>query len=212
VRALGLLTDPTQFEQIIVRSNPDGSQVKIKDVARVELGAQTYALRARLNQKPAAALGVYLAPGANALQTADQIKQILKERAGQFPPDMKYEITLDFTAPIKASMHEIEHTLIEAIILVLIVVYLFLQSFRATIIPMLTVPVSLLGAFIAFPLLGFSVNTLTLFGLVLAIGIVVTSHPRLRQRRRVHLATTESLGRLGRPTRRASTAIHCRGI
>jgi hydrophobic/amphiphilic exporter-1 (mainly G- bacteria), HAE1 family len=137
------------------------------------LGAQTYALRARLNQTPAAALGVYLAPGANALQTADQIKRILKERAEQFPPDMKYETTLDFTAPIKASMHEIEHTLIEAIILVLIVVYVFLQSFRATIIPMLTVPVSLLGAFIAFPLLGFSVNTLTLFGLVLAIGIVV---------------------------------------
>ena len=107
VRALGLLTDPKQFEQIIVRSNPDGSQVKIKDVARVELGAQTYALRARLNQTPAAALGVYLAPGANALQTSDQIKRILKERADQFPPDMKYETTLDFTAPIKASMHEI---------------------------------------------------------------------------------------------------------
>ncbi len=173
VRALGLLTDAKQFEQIIVRSNSDGSQVKIKDVARVELGAQTYALRARLNQAPAAALGVYLAPGANALQAADQIKRILKEREERFPPDMKYETTLDFTAPIKASMHEIEHTLIEAIILVLIVVYLFLQSFRATIIPMLTVPVSLLGAFIAFPLLGFSVNTLTLFGLVLAIGIVV---------------------------------------
>src|ERR1700726_3122522 len=172
-RALGLLTDPKQFEQIIVRSNPDGSQVKIKDVARVELGAQTYALRARLNQTPAAALGVYLAPGANALQTSDQIKRVLKERAEQFPPDMKYETTLDFTAPIKASMHEIEHTLIEAIILVLIVVYVFLQSWRATIIPMLAVPVSLLGTFIAFPMLGFSVNTLTLFGMVLAIGIVV---------------------------------------
>jgi HAE1 family hydrophobic/amphiphilic exporter-1 len=172
-RALGLLTNASQFEQIIVRSNSDGSQVKIKDVARVELCAQTYALRARLNQTPAAALGVYLAPGANALQAADQIKRILKEREQRFPPDMKYETTLDFTAPIKASMHEIEHTLIEAILLVLIVVYLFLQSFRATIIPMLTVPVSLLGAFIAFPLLGFSVNTLTLFGLVLAIGIVV---------------------------------------
>ncbi|MBV8227859.1 MAG: multidrug efflux RND transporter permease subunit [Verrucomicrobia bacterium] len=173
VRALGLLTDPQQFEEIIVRSNPDGSQVKIKDVARVELGAQTYALRARLNRSPAAALGIYLAPGANALATAEQIKRILKEREQQFPPDMKYEVTLDFTLPIKASMHEIEHTLIEAVILVLLVVFLFLQSFRATIIPMLAVPVSLLGAFIGFPLLGFSVNTLTLFGLVLAIGIVV---------------------------------------
>jgi HAE1 family hydrophobic/amphiphilic exporter-1 len=173
VRAVGLLKDPKEFEEIIVRSNPDGSQVKVKDVARVELGAQTYALRARLNKAPAAALGVYLAPGANALQTADKIKRILEERKAQFPPDMDYEITLDSTLPIKASLHEIQHTLIEAVILVLLVVFLFLQSVRATIIPMLTVPVSLLGAFIAFPMLGFSVNTLTLFGLVLAIGIVV---------------------------------------
>jgi multidrug efflux pump subunit AcrB len=166
VRTLGLLTNPQQFEEIIVRSNSDGSQVKIKDVGRVELGAQTYSLRARLNQSPAAALGIYLAPGANALATAEQIKRILKDRQGQFPPDMKYKVTLDFTQPIKASLHEIEHTLIEAVILVLLVVFLFLQSFRATIIPMLTVPVSLLGAFIGFPILGFSVNTLTLFGLV----------------------------------------------
>jgi HAE1 family hydrophobic/amphiphilic exporter-1 len=173
VRTLGLLTNPQQFEEIIVRSNSDGSQVKIKDVGRVELGAQTYSLRARLNQSPAAALGIYLAPGANALATAEQIKRIFKDRQQQFPPDMKYEVTLDFTQPIKASLHEIEHTLIEAVILVLLVVFLFLQSFRATIIPMLTVPVSLLGAFIGFPILGFSVNTLTLFGLVLAIGIVV---------------------------------------
>src|ERR1700736_4988206 len=137
VRALGLLTDPKEFEEIIVHSNSDGSQVKIKDVGRVELGAQTYSLRARLNQSPAAALSIYLAPGANALATADQIKRILKERQQQFPPDLKYEVTLDFTQPIKASLHEIEHTLVEAIILVLLVVFLFLQSFRATIIPML---------------------------------------------------------------------------
>src|SRR6201998_2236926 len=155
VRTLGLLTNPQKFAEIIVRSNSDGSQVKIKDVGRVELGAQTYSLRARLNQSPAAALGIYLAPGANALATADQIKRILKERQQQFPPDMKYEVTLDFTQPIKASLHEIEHTLVEAIILVLLVVFLFLQSFRATIIPMLTVPVSLVGAFIAFPILVF---------------------------------------------------------
>src|SRR5947209_16520824 len=164
VRAVGLLKDPKEFEEIIVRSNADGSQVKIKDVARVELGAQTYALRARLNRAPAAALGVYLAPGANALQAADKIKRILEERKAQFPPDMDYEITLDSTLPIKASLHEIQKTLEEAVLLVLLVVFLFLQSFRATIIPMLTVPVSLLGAFIAFPMLGFSVNTLTLFG------------------------------------------------
>src|SRR5262245_56442057 len=173
VRALGLLKDPKEFEEIIVRSNPDGSQVKIKDVARVELGAQTYDLRARLNKSPAGAIGVYLAPGANAIETADNVKKILAQAKNRFPPDMDYDITLDTTLPIKASMEEIVHTLFEAVVLVLIVVYVFLQSFRATIIPMCTVPVSLLGAFIMFPVLGFSVNVLTMFGLVLAIGIVV---------------------------------------
>src|SRR6186713_199904 len=149
VRALGLLKDPKEFEEIIIRSNPDGSQVKIKDVGRVELGAQTYDLRARLNKNPAGAIGIYLAPGANAIQTADNVKKILEQAKQRFPPDMEYDITLDTTLPIKASMNEIVHTLVEAIILVLIVVYIFLQSFRATIIPMLTVPVSLLGVFIA---------------------------------------------------------------
>jgi hydrophobe/amphiphile efflux-1 (HAE1) family protein len=173
VRAQGLLKSPEEFAEIIVRSNNDGSQVKIKDVGRVELGAQTYDLRARLDKAPAGALGVYLAPGANALQTANNVKAILEEAADRFPPDMDYSITLDSTLPIKASMESIVHTLFEAIVLVLIVVFIFLQSFRATIIPMLTVPVALLGVFIAFPLLGFSVNTLTMFGLVLAIGIVV---------------------------------------
>jgi HAE1 family hydrophobic/amphiphilic exporter-1 len=173
VRAPGLLREPEEFAEIIIRSGEDGSQVKIKDVGRVELGAQTYGLRARMDRAPAGALGVYLAPGANALQTADNVKKILEEAATRFPPDMEYNITLDSTLPIKASMNEIVHTLFEAIILVLLVVYIFLQSFRATIIPMLTVPVSLLGVFIVFPMLGFSVNTLTMFGLVLAIGIVV---------------------------------------
>jgi HAE1 family hydrophobic/amphiphilic exporter-1 len=173
VRALGLLKDPREFEDIIIRSNPDGSQVKIRDVARVELGAQTYDLRARLNRSPAGAIGIYLAPGANALDTADNVKKILVSAKERFPPDMDYDITLDSTLPIKASMESIVHTLFEAVILVLVVVYVFLQSFRATIIPMLTVPVSLLGAFMVFPLLGFSVNVLTMFGLVLAIGIVV---------------------------------------
>ena len=173
VRALGLLKDPKEFEDIIVRSNPDGSQVKIKDVGRVELGAQTYDLRARLNQSPAGAIGIYLAPGANAIETADNVKKILKAAKERFPADMDYDITLDSTLPIKASLEEIVKTLEEAIVLVLLVVYIFLQSFRATIIPMCTVPVSLLGVFIAFPMLGFSVNVLTMFGLVLAIGIVV---------------------------------------
>src|SRR5215469_3678024 len=173
VRTVGLLREANEFGDIVVRSSPDGSQVKIKDVARVELGAQTYDLRARLNQSPAAALGISLAPGANALKAAEQVVRILKESEKRFPPDMKYEITLDSTAPIVASMHKIQLTLVEAILLVLVVVFIFLQSLRATIIPMLAVPVSLLGTFIAFPMLGFSVNTLTLFGMVLAIGIVV---------------------------------------
>jgi HAE1 family hydrophobic/amphiphilic exporter-1 len=173
VRALGLLKDPKEFGEIIVRSNPDGSQVKVKDVARVELGAQTYDLRARLNKAPAGAIGIYLAPGANAIDTANNVRKILEDAKSRFPPDMTYDITLDSTLPIKASMEEIVHTLFEAVVLVLIVVYIFLQSFRATIIPMCTVPVSLLGAFIMFPVLGFSVNVLTMFGLVLAIGIVV---------------------------------------
>ncbi len=173
VRALGLLKDPKEFAEIIIRSNPDGSQVKIKDVGRVELGAQTYDLRARLNKSPAGAIGVFLAPGANAIETANNVKKILEDAKKRFPPDMDYDIALDSTLPITASMHEIVHTLFEAVILVLIVVYVFLQSLRATIIPMCTVPVSLLGAFIMFPVLGFSVNVLTMFGLVLAIGIVV---------------------------------------
>lgn len=173
VRTLGLLKDPDQFADIIIRANPDGSQVKIKDVGRVELGAQTYDLRARLNGAPAGAIGIYLAPGANAIETANNVRKILEDAKARFPPDMDYDVTLDTTLPIKASMHEIIHTLFEAVILVLIVVFVFLQSLRATIIPMCTVPVSLLGAFILFPVLGFSVNTLTMFGLVLAIGIVV---------------------------------------
>jgi hydrophobe/amphiphile efflux-1 (HAE1) family protein len=173
VRALGLLKDPKEFEDIIIRSNPDGSQVKVKDVGRVELGALTYDLRARLNKSPAGAIGIFLAPGANAIETADNVKKILAAAKERFPADMDYDITLDTTLPIKASMEEIVKTLEEAVFLVLLVVYIFLQSFRATIIPMCTVPVSLLGAFIMFPLLGFSVNVLTMFGLVLAIGIVV---------------------------------------
>jgi len=177
VRALGLLKDPKEFEEIIIRSNPNGSQVKIKDVGRVELGAQTYDLRARLNKdgnkSSSGALGVFLAPGANAIETAENVKKILEDAKSRFPPDMAYDVVMDSTLPIEASMEEIVHTLFEAVVLVLIVVYVFLQSFRATIIPMCTVPVSLLGAFILFPVLGFSINVLTMFGLVLAIGIVV---------------------------------------
>jgi len=173
VVASGLLQDPKEFEEIIVRSNPDGSQVKVRDVARIEMGAQIYKSSASVGGAPAAALGIYLAPGANALSTADAIKRQLAEMEKRFPPDMAVQITLDSTRPIKASMEAIVHTLFEAVALVILVVFIFLQSFRATLIPMLTVPVALLGTFMVFPMLGFTVNTLTLFGLVLAIGIVV---------------------------------------
>jgi HAE1 family hydrophobic/amphiphilic exporter-1 len=173
VVASGLLQEPEEFEQIIIRSNPDGSQVKVKDVARIDMGAQTYKSIASVGGAPAAALGIYLAPGANALATAEAIRKQIAEMEQRFPPDMKVQVTLDSTRPIKASMESIVHTLFEAMVLVLLVVYIFLQSFRATLIPMLTVPVALLGTFMVFPLLGFTVNTLTLFGLVLAIGIVV---------------------------------------
>jgi len=173
VRSRGLLKDPEEFGEIIVRSNPDGSQVKLKDVARVELGAMTYNSFTRMNGVSAGVLGIYLAPGANALETAANIRKMLAEMAERFPPDIGYTVALDSTKPIKASMNEIVHTLGEAIILVILVVFIFLQSWRATLIPLLTVPVSLIGTFAAFPLLGFSVNTLSLFGLVLAIGIVV---------------------------------------
>lgn len=173
VRASGLLQEPGEFEEIIVRSNPDGSQVKVRDIARVEMGGQVYKTRARVNGADGAALGIMLAPGANAMATAELIRERLGEMEERFPPDVKMDVILDSTLPIEASMEEIVHTLLEAVVLVILVVFLFLQSFRATIIPLLTVPVSLLGTFMVFPLLGFSVNTLTLFGLVLAIGIVV---------------------------------------
>ncbi|MCC6271879.1 MAG: multidrug efflux RND transporter permease subunit [Deltaproteobacteria bacterium] len=173
VRSRGLLKEPSEFEEIIVRSNPDGSQVKLKDVARVELGSQTYASFTRINGAPGGVLGLYLAPGANAIETAANLKAMLREMSERFPPDVAYSVALDSTLPIKASINEIVHTLAEAVVLVILVVFIFLQSWRATLIPLLTVPVALVGTFAVFPLLGFSVNTLSLFGLVLAIGIVV---------------------------------------
>jgi HAE1 family hydrophobic/amphiphilic exporter-1 len=173
VRTYGMLRDAADFEQIIIRSNPDGSQVKLKDVGRVELGAQVYKSFTRVNGQRAAAIGVYLLPGGNALDVVDEVRAILENASGRFPSDMAYAIALDATKPIKASLEEIVHTLFEAVVLVTIVVFIFLQSFRATLIPLATVPVSLIGAFMVFPFFDFSVNTLSMFGLVLAIGIVV---------------------------------------
>ena len=147
--------------------------LRLKDVARVELGAQNYNVKGRFNGKPAALLGIYLTPGANALQTSGEVRKFMEEQKGRFPQDLTYSIPLDTTLAITAGIHEIKKTLFEALALVILVVYIFLQGWRATLIPLLAVPVSLIGAFIVFPMLGFSINTLSLFGLVLAIGLVV---------------------------------------
>jgi hydrophobe/amphiphile efflux-1 (HAE1) family protein len=173
VQVQGRLTEAAQFEAIILRARPDGSFVRVRDVARVELGAKDYTFQARLNGQPAAAFSINLTPDASAIETAGLLNARLNELASSFPADMAYDVVLDNTVFIKASLNEVVKTFFEALVLVLIVVFLFLQSWRATLIPMLAVPVSLVATFAAFSLLGFTINTLTLFGMVLAIGIVV---------------------------------------
>jgi hydrophobic/amphiphilic exporter-1 (mainly G- bacteria), HAE1 family len=169
----GRLVTAEQFGNIILRSNPDGSVLHLKDVARIELGAQTYNLNGRFDGKPAAILAIYQLPGSNAVQTAKNVRAELANLSTTFPPDMTSAVPLDTTAAVNAGIHEILVTLVIALVLVILVVYIFLQGWRATLIPLLAVPVSLIGTFIVFPLLGFSINTLSLFGLVLAIGLVV---------------------------------------
>jgi HAE1 family hydrophobic/amphiphilic exporter-1 len=173
VRTQGRLVTAEQFGNIILRSNPDGSVLHLKDVARIELGAQTYNLNGRFNGKPAAVLAIYQLPNSNAVQTAKNVRAELAKLANTFPTDMKADVPLDTTAAVNAGIHEILVTLGIALVLVILVVYIFLQGWRATLIPLLAVPVSLIGTFMVFPLLGFSINTLSLFGLVLAIGLVV---------------------------------------
>jgi HAE1 family hydrophobic/amphiphilic exporter-1 len=173
VRSQGRLTSAEEFGNVVVRLNPDGSVVRLKDVSRIELGALTYQQRSRLNGKPACPIGIFQVPGSNAIAVADGVKQTMKELKERFPDDLDYVVALDTTLPVTEGIKEIEHTLFEAIVLVIIVVFLFLQGWRATLIPLLAVPVSLVGTFILFPALGFSINTLSLFGLVLAIGLVV---------------------------------------
>jgi len=169
----GRLASEEQFGQIVVRANPDGSIVRLKDVARVELGAQVYNLRGRLDGKPAAIIAVYQLPGSNAVAAAKGVRELMQRLKQRFPPGLDYVVALDTTVPVTEGINEIVHTLLEAIVLVIIVVFIFLQGWRATLIPLLAVPVSLVGTFMLFPLLGFSINTLSLFGLVLAIGLVV---------------------------------------
>jgi hydrophobic/amphiphilic exporter-1 (mainly G- bacteria), HAE1 family len=173
VRAQGRLVEPEEFADVIVRESPDGRAVRVRDVARVELGSLTYQQYGSFNGKPAAVIAAFQTPGSNALDVAENVRKTMAELKTRFPPGLAYEISLDTTAPVKAGIEEIIITLLEAVGLVVIVVFVFLQSWRATLIPLLTVPVSLVGAFAVFPLLGFSVNTLSLFGLVLAIGLVV---------------------------------------
>ena len=173
VRAQGRLLDAEEFGNIVVRANPDGSIVRMKDVARVELGAQKYNQIGRLNGHPAAIIAIYQLPGSNAIDTMNRAKQLMEELKKRFPQDLDYTISLDTTLAVTEGIREIVKTLFEAIALVIIVVFIFLQGWRATLIPLLAVPVSLVGTFAVFPLLGFSINTLSLFGLVLAIGLVV---------------------------------------
>src|SRR5437773_1947380 len=173
VKTQGRLLDENEFGDIILRTAADGSQVRLKDVARLELGTMLYNAVGRHDSQPAAVIAIYQVPGSNALAVADQIKTTLAELSKRFPRDMEYLVSLDTTLPVSEGISEIVHTLFEAVALVIIVVFIFLQNWRATLIPLMTVPVSLIGAFIFFPMLGFSINVLSLLGLVLAIGIVV---------------------------------------
>ena len=173
VKTQGRMLNEEEFGQIIVRTNPDGSQLRMKDVARIELGTLLYNQIGRNNGKPAATIAVFQLPGSNAIDVAKNLKETMNELSKNFPPGMIHEITLDTTLPIEESITEIIHTLVEAVLLVILVVFIFLQNWRATLIPLLTVPVSLISTFIVFPMLGFSINTLSLLGMVLAIGIVV---------------------------------------
>lgn len=170
----GRLITPEEFGNIIIRSdNNSGSFVRVKDIAKVETGARTNNIIAKHNNQNAVAFGVQLTSDANAMDTVSQVKQVLEESKADFPPDIEYDTVVDNTTYISESINEVIHTFIEALLLVMLIVYLFLQSWRATLIPMLAVPVSLIGTFATFVVLDFSINTLTLFGMVLAIGLVV---------------------------------------
>jgi hydrophobic/amphiphilic exporter-1 (mainly G- bacteria), HAE1 family len=173
IRAQGRLETEEEFGAIVLRANSDGSFVRLRDVARVELGSQTYAMSGRLNGKPSAVLALYQLPGTNAIQAVDGVKKLMEDAKRSFPPDLAYEVSLDTTAAVREGIKEVLKTLYEALILVIIVVFIFLQGWRATLIPALAVPVSLIATFALFPLMGFSINTIALMGLVLAIGLVV---------------------------------------
>lgn len=167
------LISEEEFGNIIIKADNEGAIVRLKDIARIELGLENYNSASRLNGKAAATIVIYQMPGSNALEVAARVEQTMNELAGRFPDDLKHDISLNTTRAVSVGIEEIVNTLFEAVVLVILVVFLFLQDWRATLIPLLTVPVSLIGTFIIFPLLGFSVNVLSLLGLVLAIGLVV---------------------------------------
>ncbi|MGA9579943.1 MAG: efflux RND transporter permease subunit, partial [Terrimicrobiaceae bacterium] len=173
VNTTGRLVTKEDFENIVIRANSDGSLVRVKDVARVDLGSQVYNLRGRFNGQNSAILAIYQLPGSNAVTTMKQARALMEQMKKQFPADLDYAVALDTTLAVTEGMKEIVKTLFEAMALVILVVFVFLQGWRATLIPLIAVPVSLIGTFAVFPLLGFSINTLSLFGLVLAIGLVV---------------------------------------
>jgi hydrophobic/amphiphilic exporter-1 (mainly G- bacteria), HAE1 family len=173
ITAQSRLVTEQEFEDIVVRENSDGSVVRLKDVARVELGAQTYTIVGKLNGKPSAVMAIYQLPGSNAIDAANNVRKLMEEMKARFPADLEYGVSLDTTLAVSEGMREIKWTLGIALTLVIIVVFIFLQGWRASLIPLLAVPVSLIGTFAFFPLFGFSLNTLSLLGLVLAIGLVV---------------------------------------
>ncbi len=173
VRTLGRLSEPSEFEDIIVKTGEDGGQVRIRDVARVELGARDYSTTAKLDGRPALAMLFNQQPGSNALETAENVKSAIEEMSRAFPKGLAYDIIWNPTEYISESIHEVEKTILEAVILVSLVVFVFMQSLRASLIPIVAIPISLIGAFAVMQALGFSINTLSMFGLVLAIGIVV---------------------------------------
>src|SRR5271163_2429204 len=173
VLAQGRLASPEEFGNIVVRETPDGATVRVRDVARMELGAQDYSISGRFNGKPGAIIAAYQLPGSNAVDAAAGVKKLMAQTKERFPEDMDFAVSLDTTLSVTQGIKEIVETLVIALVLVIIVVFLFLQGWRSTLIPLLAVPVSLVGTFVFFPLFGFSINTLSLFGLVLAIGLVV---------------------------------------
>jgi HAE1 family hydrophobic/amphiphilic exporter-1 len=173
VLAQGRLVSPEEFGEVVIREAPDGGIVRVKDVARVELGVQDYNVIGRFNGEPSAVIALYQLPGSNAVQAAAGVRRLMAEAKRRFPQDIDYVVALDTTRAVTEGMKEIVQTLVIALALVIAVVYIFLQGWRATLIPLLAVPVSLIGTFAVFPLFGFSINTLSLFGLVLAIGLVV---------------------------------------